>query len=69
MAEKNAYRLYWRTGETNVVHGDTPAEAMTLAGYGSGSVRALDFYANGDALEYDWDADAREWFRKTPVLA
>ena len=29
---------------------------MTLAGYGNGAVRALDFYANGDNREYTWVA-------------
>lgn len=55
------YTLYWRTGQREVVSGRTPEEAMTLAGYGGGAVRALDFYANGENTEYRWDGQTREW--------
>jgi len=62
----NTYTLYWRTGKRETVQGADPAQAMTLAGYGGGSVRALDFYATGDDHDYEWDADKRDWMRKTP---
>ena len=60
----NTYTLYWRTGKRETVQGADPAQAMTLAGYGGGAVRALDFYANGDNHEYEWDATKRDWVRK-----
>ena len=59
----NTYTLYWRTGKRETVQGENPAQAMTLAGYGGGAVRALDFYANGDDHNYRWDAEKRDWMR------
>lgn len=55
------FTLFWLGGKREVVQGRTIAEAMTLAGYGGGAVRALDFYASGDNTEYRWDDDKREW--------
>lgn len=58
------FTLFWRTGQREIVRGRTIAEAMTLAGYGGGAVRALDFYAKGESDAYRWDEKAREWLRK-----
>jgi hypothetical protein len=60
---KNAqqFTLFWRTGEREVVQGRTIAKAMTLAGYGSGALPALDFYASGNDNRYKWNATIREW--------
>jgi len=55
------YTLYWRTGERELVRGRNPAEAMTLAGYSSGAVGALDFYSEGEDKDYTWDAATRQW--------
>jgi hypothetical protein len=55
------YTLYWLTGQSEVVQGKNPAEAMTAAGYSSGALRALDFYASGDEPRYKWNAETREW--------
>lgn len=59
------FTLYWLTGDKEKVTGDTIADAMTLAGYSSGAVRALDFYAEGDFTEvdpkYQWNALDRSW--------
>ena len=57
------FTLYWRTGKREVVQGRTIAEAMTLAGYGGGAARALDFYASGDNMEYKWVESNREWVK------
>lgn len=66
MAENDPkFTLYWRTGDREVVQGRTVAEAMTLAGYGGGALRALDFWATGDNTEYWWDAKERDWHNKT----
>jgi hypothetical protein len=60
----NTYTLFWLTGEKEIVKGKTPAEAITLAGYSQGAIRALDFYGNGDIRdEYDWDTEARSWIK------
>lgn len=61
------FTLYWRTGDRNVVHGRDVAEAMTLAGYGGGTVRALDFWAHGDNSEYVWVPDERDWKKTAPA--
>lgn len=55
------FTLYWRTGKREIVRGRDCAEAMTLAGYGGGAIRALDFYAEGDNTEYQWNPTTSEW--------
>jgi hypothetical protein len=63
------YTLFWLTGKTEIVKGNTPEEAMTLAGYGGGAVRALDFYGNGDIREdYKWNAEQRTWDNVKPLV-
>ena len=62
------YTLFWLTGKTELVKGNTPEEAMTLAGYGGGAVMALDFYGNGDIREdYKWNAEQRTWDNVKPL--
>lgn len=58
------FTLYWLTGKREVVKGKDVAQAMTLAGYGGGSVSALDFYAYGNDKEYSWNAGKRNWVKK-----
>jgi hypothetical protein len=59
------YTLFWLTGNSELVNGNNPAEAMTLAGYSNGAVRALDFYAEGNKInDYSWDAERRSWHKK-----
>lgn len=60
------FTLYWRTGHREVVQGRNAAEAMTLAGYGGGAIRALDFWARGEDHNYTYDPATREWNR-TPA--
>lgn len=57
----NEYTIYWRTGRRELVRGADIAQAMTLAGYSGGAVRAIDFYTSGDDRNYEWDKDKREW--------
>ena len=64
MQDDPAFTLYWRTGRREVVRGRNGAEAMTLAGYSSGALRALDFWADGDDDKYWWDEKNREWHSK-----
>jgi hypothetical protein len=61
------FTLYWRGGKHEVIQGRTIAEAMTLAGYGGGAVRALDFYASGDNTEYKWIESSREWVTTSEI--
>lgn len=58
------FTLFWLDGKREVVQGRIIAEAMTLAGYGNGALRALDFYASGDNTSYWWDDATREWHNK-----
>ena len=57
----STYTLYWLTGRRETVKGDDAAQAMTLAGYSSGAVRALDFYTRGDNHDYRWDVEKKKW--------
>jgi len=61
MAKDKTFTLFWRTGDRNVVQGRNVAEAMTLAGFGAGSLPALDFHAEGDCDHYAWDAAKHSW--------
>lgn len=61
MAEDRTFTLYWRTGTRELIKGRNVAEAMTLAGYGGGATRALDFWAEGDDREWTWIPATREW--------
>jgi len=38
------FRLHWTGGKTEIVQGNTIAEAFTRAGLGAGALRALDWY-------------------------
>ncbi len=56
------YTLFWTFGETQLVHGDSPADAMNKAGLGAGTLRTLDFYAEGDvAQNYKWIEQNHVW--------
>lgn len=56
------YTLFWLTGQSEIVKGNNPADAMTLAGYGNGALRALDFYAEGNKSgDYCWSPTEHTW--------
>jgi hypothetical protein len=42
---KRRFRLDWGSMGTEIVEGETIAQAMTLAGYGGGAARALKSYS------------------------
>jgi hypothetical protein len=58
------FTFYWRTGQRDCFEGETPEQALTLAGFSQGAVGALDFHARGDNKEYTWDKEKREWMKK-----
>ncbi len=60
----NTYTLYWLDGKREIVIGDSPADAMNKAGYGQGSLKALDFYAQGEDNQYIWNKEKKTWERK-----
>ena len=38
------FRLHWLNGDTEKIKGESISDAFTKAGYGSGALRALDWY-------------------------
>ena len=58
------FTLYWLAGEREVVEGRDIGEAMTLAGYGGGAARALDFWSYGEDHKYEWNTADRQWRTK-----
>lgn len=64
----NTYTIFWLTGDTQIVTGNKPQEAMNNAGIGAGALRAMDFYAEGDQRDnWEWDAKNRTWIKKVGV--
>lgn len=53
--------LYWMTGESEVVEGSDITDAMNKAGYGRGSLPALDFFDYGSVVSYSFDWKKHEW--------
>ena len=45
------FKLYWLSGKTETIEGDSISDAFTHAGYGQGAVRALDWYEEIDKKE------------------
>lgn len=61
-SEKKVYTLFWLTGNSEIVEGDTISEALNGAGYSAGALRALDFYSEGDKIgDYSWVSSSRSW--------
>ncbi len=46
------FTVFWLDGSKTVIKGDTIAEAFHVAGYGAGTLRAVDFYAAGEPTDY-----------------
>lgn len=64
----NTYTIFWLTGDTQIIKGDKPHEAMNNAGIGAGALRAMDFYTEGDQRDkWEWDAEKRTWLKKVGV--
>ncbi|BEL38392.1 hypothetical protein [Mycobacteroides abscessus] len=38
------YEFHWRNGVSEELYGDSAADALVRAGYGSGALAALDYY-------------------------
>lgn len=70
MNEQKTYTLFWLTGKSELVKGNDPAQAMTLAGYSNGAVRALDFFGEGDIRNHwEWNRDQHQWRSVKEVTA
>ena len=60
------YTFFWLTGNSEILEGNTTAQALNNAGYGSGALRALDFYSEGDKTnDYTWEKHKWEKIKKT----
>jgi hypothetical protein len=55
------YTFYWLSGKKETLIGESPANALNKAGYGSGALRALDFYESGFGSEWVWDSVNKLW--------
>lgn len=66
MSKEKKYTIFWRTGETQIVTGNKPHEAMNNAGIGAGALGAMDFYGEGADVEklWEYDKEARSWKKK-----
>ena len=65
--EKNRYTIYWLGGTRSVIKGDTVEQAFTLAGYGRGATRAVDWYDDGITETHYWDKENKEWIKYNPA--
>lgn len=55
------FTLFWLDGTKITVEGQNIETAMNNAGYGAGSLRALDFHIQGDSDEYVFDKKSHRW--------
>jgi hypothetical protein len=65
----NTYTIYWRMNDKTVITGTSFANAMNNAGYGAGTVSAIDFYEDGENDDYVWNQTTRNWDRKIPYFS
>jgi hypothetical protein len=65
--EDKPFRLYWLTGETEVIYGPTIEQAFNRK-FGGGAIRALDWYDTKVEQTQDWDPKARRWVPREPVF-
>lgn len=59
---QKTFTLFWGDGKREVIQGDDISDAMRRREYGSGTMRALDFYSEGTYDRYNWDGV--KWVRK-----
>ncbi|HEY0088245.1 MAG TPA: hypothetical protein VGB37_05340 [Candidatus Lokiarchaeia archaeon] len=58
------FTIFWLTGKTEIIEGNTPVEAFNNAGIGSGALRAIDFYREGEKVDdYKWDKENHTWIK------
>lgn len=67
MSDNNFFTIYWLGGQRQVISGPTVEEAFSRAGYGGGSIRAVDWYEKGINEEYYWDNQRRTWVKYVPL--
>ena len=56
------FTIFWLTGDTEIVEGDSISEAFKSAGYSGGAINAIDFYSPEDVRnDYEWNAKNHTW--------
>ncbi len=56
------FTLFWLTGEKEIIKGNDIADALRKNGYGGGTMRALDFWKEGDGNDnWFWDFASHQW--------
>lgn len=53
--------FYFLDGTHTVSKGHSVSNAFTNAGYSSGAINAVDFYDEGDAINYTWCNNNKCW--------
>lgn len=62
---KKQFTIFWLSGKSEIIVGNTIKEAFTNAGYGAGALKAVDFYADGDETQfYEWNTITQTWDAK-----
>ncbi len=56
------FTVYWLDGSINYIFGATIEEAFTQAGYGNGSLKAVDWYNTGVEQTHWYNKENKEWF-------
>lgn len=62
----NYFTLYWLNGNRTVIKGSTVEEAFTIAGYGAGAIRAVDWYDVGVTDTHNFVGN-NQWVKKEPL--
>ncbi|QVD49170.1 hypothetical protein LUCX_100 [Xanthomonas phage vB_XciM_LucasX] len=65
-SNESAFTLYWKDGRREIIVGEDIADAFHKAGYGSGALGALDWYDQLPSDTHRWDADSKDWVKRTP---
>jgi hypothetical protein len=55
------FTVYWLDGSKSHIYGETIDKAFAAAGYGGGSVNAVDWYDNGISNTHYRDQQKKEW--------
>lgn len=63
----NYFTLYWMNGSRNIIQGPNIETAFTNAGFGGGSIKALDWYEEGIADAHYYDKSKKAWVEYEPL--
>lgn len=63
--DERPFRIYWRNGTTEVIHGTSITNAFNKK-FGGGAVNAVDWYDTTDKITHKWDKEKQRWDRIDP---